>query len=99
MKGENLKTKDLPECLRVGDNRISTCLSTIEEEIRCLWDRPLLQHYTNHGMDHSQRIIEILGNVLEDFPELLNDHERFILLASVFLHDTYMDFEMFFKVH
>jgi tetratricopeptide (TPR) repeat protein len=85
-----LKTKDLPECLRVGDNRISTCLSTIEEEIKCLWDRPLLQHYTNHGMDHSQRIIEILGNVLEDFPKLLNDHERFILLASVFLHDIGM---------
>jgi len=47
----------------------------------------LIPHYTKHGVDHSERIVQYLGKLLEDFPTLLNQQERFVLLAAIFLHD------------
>lgn len=52
----------------------------------------MLLHYTNHGLDHSKRIISILQKLIKGKPSLLNDHERFILLASAYLHDIGMQF-------
>ena len=86
-----MKVENLPASLKIQDGHLITCLNSIEEAINKLWDRPLLQHYTNHGIDHSQRIVEILGNLLNDYPNmLLNEHERFVLLASTYLHDIGM---------
>lgn len=85
-----MKMENLPECLKMQDSHLSTCLNSIKEEIENLWDSPLLQHYTKHGPDHSQRIFEVLGYLLEGYPNILNEHERFILLASAYLHDIGM---------
>lgn len=81
---------NLPKSLQIQDKRLVTCLNSIKESVRILWDSPLLQHYTKHGLDHSKRIIEILEKLLDAYPNLLNVHERFILLAAVYLHDIGM---------
>ncbi len=53
-------------------------------------------HKSNNNSAYSllnhvpQRIIENLGKLLEDYPSLLNEHERFIILASAYLHDIGM---------
>jgi len=54
------------------------------------WETPLIQHYTRHGIDHSKRIIEILENLLKNYPNLLNDYECFILISAAHLHDIGM---------
>lgn len=74
---------NLPKSLQIQDKRLVTCLNSKKESVRILWDSPLLQHYTKHGLDHSKRIIEILEKLLDAYPNLLNVHERFILLAAV----------------
>jgi tetratricopeptide (TPR) repeat protein len=84
-----MRSEELPEPLKIDGHNLSW-LDSIEQRVETFWDRPLLQHYTNHGIDHSQRIIKALGALLEDFPDLLNQHERFILLASIYLHDIGM---------
>jgi hypothetical protein len=62
--------------------------------LKDLWDEVcLIQHYTEHGYNHSVRILFRL----QDLPEfkiksadLLSEEEIFILLASIFLHDIGM---------
>ncbi|MEI6103690.1 MAG: tetratricopeptide repeat protein [Methanothrix sp.] len=55
-----------------------------------LWDPQLLQHYTRHGLDHSERIIDVLGLIIGNKNNLLTEEERFVLLASAYLHDVGM---------
>ncbi|HII05798.1 MAG TPA: tetratricopeptide repeat protein [Methanotrichaceae archaeon] len=80
----------IPENLKIGDERLAICLGGIKEAVKGFWDPPLLQNYTRHGPDHSERIVTVLGDLLEGHSHRLNDYERFILLASVYLHDIGM---------
>ena len=76
--------------LKISAENLMTSFNDIREAVKTIWDHPLLQHYTNHGLDHSERIIEKLDNLLEGQTNPLNEHESFILLASVYLHDVGM---------
>ena len=80
----------IPENLKISDVSLTTCLGSIREAAKKFWDPPLLQNYTRHGPDHSDRIVAVFGGLLEDHSERLNDYERFILLASAYLHDIGM---------
>jgi tetratricopeptide (TPR) repeat protein len=80
----------IPESLLIGDEQLATCLGSVREAAKKFWDPPLLQNYTRHGPDHSDRIVAVLGALLEDHSKRLNDYERFILLASAYLHDIGM---------
>lgn len=82
--------EQIPSSLNINDQRLKTCLGTIRESAKLVWTRLILGHYTNHGIDHSERIIEKIGKLLEDRKDLLNDYERFILLAAAYLHDIGM---------
>ena len=84
-----MKIDELPESIILKDDNYKTCLSTIIETVKIkIWNSvTLISHYTKHGIDHSGRIVQYLGKLLEDFPTLLNQQERFILLAAIFLHD------------
>jgi len=81
---------ELPDSLRLTNSCLRTCLASVIEAARSLWDRQLLGHYTNHGLDHSERLVEILGRLLQEHSNLLNEYERFILLSAVYLHDIGM---------
>jgi len=80
---------ELPESIILKDEHFKTCLSTIIETVKIkIWNSvTLIPHYTKHGIDHSERIIQCISKLLEDFPTLLNQQERFVLLAAIFLHD------------
>ena len=84
-----MKIDELPESIILKDDHFKTCLSSIIETVKIkIWNSTtLISHYTKHGIDHSERITQYLGRLLEDFPTLLNQQERFILLAAIFLHD------------
>ena len=84
-----MKIDELPKSIILKDEHFKKCLDIIIETIKIkIWNSDkLLSHYTKHGIDHSERIAQYLGKLLEDFPTLLNPQERFVLLAAIFLHD------------
>ena len=69
---------------------LETCLNSIKIAAERIWKSPKLIHYTNHDVNHSEIIIELLDKILEKTPNLLNEHERFVLHASAYLHDIGM---------
>jgi tetratricopeptide (TPR) repeat protein len=80
----------VPESIKVTDPHLMAYLSSIEHAVSDLWKIPILQNYTDHSITHSERIIKALGKLLEKYGPSLNDYERFILLASAYLHDIGM---------
>ena len=72
---------------------LELCLWNIEQNVSKVWEGGLiLRHYTKHGIEHSENIITYLGKILETHANLLNTYERFVLLASAYLHDIGMQF-------
>ena len=69
-----MKIDELPESIILKDYHFKTCLSTIIETVKInIWNSvTLIPHYTKHGIDHSERITQYLGKLLEDFSTLLN---------------------------
>jgi len=87
----NMEIENLSKSLKIKDESLKTCLNSIKQNVSRLWeDGLILRHYTKHGIEHSEKIIEYLEKLLEDCPGLLNDYERFVLLASAYLHDIGM---------
>ena len=80
----------LPDSLKIENNELLICLESVKLNLNDFWEKILLKHFTRHGLDHSQRIIGILGKLLKENDNLLNDQERFILVAAVYLHDIGM---------
>ena len=68
-------------------------LNSIKSAASEIWKVSKLQHFTKHGMGHSESIITILNLILGDMRTIekrLSEHEIFILLASTYLHDIGM---------
>ncbi len=84
-----MEIDELPESIILKDEHFKIYLNTVIETVKIkIWNNEnLIKHYTKHGIDHSERISQYLGKLLEDFPTLLNQQERFVLLAAIFLHD------------
>ena len=84
-----MEIDELSKSVALTNDCFKKCITTIIETVKIkIWNSyTLIPHYTKHGMDHSERISQYLGKLLEDFPTLLNQQERFVLLAAIFLHD------------
>ena len=84
-----MEIDELPKSILLTDNHFKKCINTIIDTVKIkIWNSvTLIPHYTKHGIGHSERISQYLGKLLEDFPTLLNQQERFVLLAAIFLHD------------
>ncbi len=80
----------VPDCLWIEDERLTACLDSVEIAVQDLWKEPLLQNCTDHTPAHSARIVNVLGRLLRNYGPKLNENERFILLASAYLHDIGM---------
>ncbi len=79
-----------PDCLVINDSKLKACISSLIEAVNEFWERPLHHHYTNHGVDHSERILNILENLIKPYQISLNLYERFILVSAAYLHDIGM---------
>jgi tetratricopeptide (TPR) repeat protein len=84
-----MEIDEFPKSCALTNDRFKRCINIIIETVKIkIWNGvTLIPHYTKHGIDHSERIIQCLGKLLEDFPILLNQQERFVLLAAIYLHD------------
>ncbi|MCK4823671.1 tetratricopeptide repeat protein, partial [bacterium] len=75
------------------DSNLQSKLETIKRAASRIWETQKMQHFTKHGISHSENIIGILKLTLEDMRTMkdkLSKHEIFILLASAYLHDIGM---------
>ena len=88
---DEIKIEDI-ETLRVQEKKFKTCLSSIKEAVKRIWNNPFLDHYTKHDINHSHEVIKFLDKILKCGNCTLNEHERFILLAAAYLHDIGMQF-------
>ena len=75
--------------INIEDNTLKSGLTLIKEKASQLWARPLIRHYTEHGIKHSENIIKIIDKLIDN-KVILNDYEAFILLAATYLHDIGM---------
>lgn len=84
---------DLALVLKSKNENLASSVERIREFCEEKWKTPLLPWFTDHGVKHSDRVINIIGKILavekEDF--LTND-EIFILLAAAYLHDIGMQY-------
>lgn len=75
-------------------------LNGVKNAVKKVWRTPYLHWYTDHGPQHSRRVIDLIGQILcplcldyrfrpeNDFP--LSNYELYILLAACYLHDIGM---------
>jgi len=85
-----LENYSLPLSLKPS-NTYESYFRVIYQQIGLFWsNRTIHNHYTNHGLDHSQRISFNIDKLLKSDPDFLQDIEKFILLVSIFLHDIGM---------
>lgn len=75
--------------INIEDNTLKSGLTLIKEKASQLWARPLIRHYTEHGIKHSENIIKIIDKLIDN-KVILNDYEAFVLLAATYLHDIGM---------
>jgi len=84
---------ELPNSLKITDIEhvsLNNNLVSIEEAVKYFWTEKVLDHYTEHGISHSEKIIKHIGRLLENKQNALNDYEKFILVAAIYLHDIGM---------
>lgn len=68
-------------------------LVPIRQAVVELWDRPQHQEFTDHGLDHSERVIAKLDALSHDMMgtgKKLCPREAFYALAAAYLHDVGM---------
>lgn len=73
----------------INDTELKGGIILVKKKAAQLWERPLIRHYTEHGIRHSINVIKIIDKLIGS-NLVLNDYESFILQAAVYLHDIGM---------
>lgn len=81
---------------KLSENKgLKTGLDAIKKAVKPLLAEPNHIYFTNHNMDHSERIIKKCDMLISSFREKvvsLNSDECFILMAAAYLHDIGMQY-------
>lgn len=76
--------------LRINDPVLRNRIKVVIDRCIQVWDRPILVHYTDHGVEHSRRVAQHLSELAIGLTGPLNDPERFVLTAASYVHDVGM---------
>jgi len=71
-------------------------LTIIRTKVERIWASQRHRYFTDHQIEHSERIIQILDAITAELmgsDRRLNSQEVFVLLASAYLHDVGMQWE------
>jgi tetratricopeptide (TPR) repeat protein len=69
----------------------------VRQKAETLWKKPLLRHYTFHGIDHSERVITLLERLVDVAECTLTADEAYVLVSAALLHDVGMQDERFYE--
>ncbi len=79
---------------RITDDRLRDSLALLRQAAEDIWaaDSPhIVQDFTSHGIDHSERLASFAAKLLENNGgRALSSKESYILLAGIYLHDIGM---------
>ena len=78
-------------------DRMAERIYQVRGKVEAIWKKPLLRQYTDHTVDHSFRIIQILDKFTDLLDKSLTADEAYVLLCSALLHDIGMQQEKFFE--
>jgi energy-coupling factor transporter ATP-binding protein EcfA2 len=78
-------------------------LTIIRSEVEIIFENPILRHFTDHSVSHSDRMTRILFTILTQNQKnpkdlKLNDNEIYILLLAIYLHDISMQIPKAFGI-
>ncbi|NJD03643.1 MAG: NACHT domain-containing protein [Ruminiclostridium sp.] len=94
-KFTNIETEILKQ---VTIDRLRTSLEKIREAAEDIWadDAPrIIQDYTDHGIKHSERLVDFIYNLLHaNDGRDLSAQEMYLLLAGIYLHDIGMQCDL-----
>lgn len=71
-------------------NELKNVLGVLEERVISILSTPIHIHYTDHSINHSNRILTYISDILKAAKLSLTDIEGFILIAAAYLHDIGM---------
>ena len=71
---------------------LSSRLTLIREKVTPIIRDAKLQNFTNHDVEHSNRVISKLESLVPMLHEPLGPYSSFILLSSAYLHDVGMQY-------
>lgn len=88
-----LLMSEISECFgeHLSDEQIDD-LETLRKEVSRTLDNNIFRHFTDHGVFHSDRMIKLLKDILEENLSLKSDkklcrEELVTLILSIYLHD------------
>lgn len=88
---------DLRNWLEQRNPDLHRAVDNVRAAVKVIWERPLHRYYTDHSVEHSERVIEKLNGLTEEL--MSTDHlyptEVNILLVAAYLHDIGMQYERF----
>jgi len=78
----------------ISDPQFSDSLNSIRRVMELIWanDKPtIVEDYTDHGVEHSQRIVGFIEKLLQVNPDaIFSQQEIYLLFAGIYLHDIGM---------
>ena len=78
----------LPENFKIADPDLNAVVDIVYSRAKEILNTPSHLHYTDHSIDHSERIIEIVNQLIVNIS--LKEAEKFILVCAILLHDIGM---------
>ena len=87
---KNLEEKYLINLIK--NKKYTLEIENVCEIVKTIWSSEvrIVKEYTDHGYEHSQRIIKKIHDILLPFPNILSDTELYFLILGVYLHDIGM---------
>lgn len=65
-------------------------IENIRENLKELLEKPILIHFTDHSINHSDRMVKLIYDIIGENNNRISEYELFILLISAYVHDIGM---------
>lgn len=79
-----------PKNLEIADSELSSIIQVVYSRVENFLKYPLHIHYTDHSIEHSIRVLEVISNILDETNICLSDVEKYIIICAALLHDVGM---------
>jgi hypothetical protein len=79
-----------PKYMRLSDHTLRARIVDLRSAVTPVLNGNYLPHFTDHSVDHSDRLCDLVDLLTEPLPSLqtLNEREAFVLYAACYLHDV-----------
>jgi hypothetical protein len=87
----------VPQNLTLRIEKYKTAFDSVWSYASDMLARPMFRHYTDHTIEHSQRVIFLASDLIKKGEINLSQEERFVLLCAIALHDIGMQTNMYIE--